>query len=269
MDLIRLDGPGGSRLEASAQGAQVVSWRDASGRERLFLSPNAVFAPGQAIRGGVPVVFPQFSGRGALQKHGFARGLPWTARPAEGLPDGRSRLSFSLHSCAETRAYWPHDFEAALEITLGARELEMRLRVRNAGPSPFAFTAALHSYFAANLSNARLLGLAGRPYEDAADGGRWCVQRDDAVAFGGELDRVYPEAGGELTLVSDGHRLRIHAEGFRDAVIWNPGPALAAALPDLGAGQHARFVCVEAASVLHPVVLTPGQAWSGAQRLYT
>ncbi len=264
---MRLDGPKGSCVHVSAQGAQVVSWCDSTGRERLFLSPNAVFAPGQAIRGGVPVVFPQFSGRGALQKHGFARGLPWTAHPVVALPDGRSRLSLGLESCAQTRRQWPHDFAATLEITLGATELELRLQVRNTGSAPFSFTAALHSYFAANLSNACLLGLAGRPYEDAADGGRWRVQHDEAVAFGEELDRVYPEVGDELTLVSDGHRLRIAADGFRDVVVWNPGPALAAALPDLGDGQHAHFVCVEAANVLHPVVLAPGQSWSGAQRL--
>lgn len=267
MPLVRLEGPHGSRLEVSAQGAQVISWRDATGRERLFLSPHAVFAPGQAIRGGVPVVFPQFSGRGALPKHGFARGLSWSAQPVAVLPDGRSRMSLVLESCAETRRQWPHDFNATMDITLGASELEMRLQVRNTGSAPFSFTAALHSYFAANLSDARLLGLAGRPYEDAADGGRWRLQRDDAVVFGAELDRVYPEVADELTLVSDGHRLRIAAEGFRDVVVWNPGPALAAALPDLGESQHAHFVCVEAANVLHPVVLAPGQSWSGAQRL--
>lgn len=268
MPYLQLQGPEGACAEVCPQGAQVVSWRDASGQARLFLSPNAVFAPGQAIRGGVPVVFPQFSGRGALQKHGFARGLPWTAQSAETLPEGRARLSLTLDASGDTRAHWPHDFEAVMEITLGARELGMRLQVSNTGSVAFAFTAALHSYFAADLSTARLHGLAGRPYEDAADGGCWRVQEDDAVAFGAELDRVYPEAGGELTLVSGGQRLRIAADGFRDVVVWNPGPALAAALPDLGAGQHAHFVCVEAANVLHPVVLAPGDTWSGAQRLY-
>ncbi|KFN41939.1 D-hexose-6-phosphate mutarotase [Arenimonas metalli] len=265
---LRLESPEGACVDVSAQGAQVLSWRDASGRERFFLSPNAVFAPGQAIRGGAPVVFPQFSGRGALPKHGFARGLPWTAGPVEALPDGLSRLSLSLNASAETRVLWAHEFEAVMEITLGARELEMRLRVRNTGPAPFAFTAALHSYFAADLSDARLRGLAGRPYEDAADGGRWRLQEGDEVAFGAELDRVYPEVADELTLVAGGQGLRIAADGFRDVVVWNPGPVLAAALPDLGAGQHLHFVCVEAANVLHPVVLAPGQAWSGAQRLF-
>jgi glucose-6-phosphate 1-epimerase len=29
-------------------------------------------------RGGIPLVFPQFGNSGKLQKHGFARNVPWT-----------------------------------------------------------------------------------------------------------------------------------------------------------------------------------------------
>lgn len=203
-----------------------------------------------------------------MQKHGFARLLVWSADPAEVLADGRAHQSFSLKSCDATRKYWPYDFEALVNITLGATDLEMRLRVINTGKMPFAFTAALHSYFAANLSDAQLLGLAGRPYEDSAAGGSWRVQEEGAVTFGSELDRIYPAVGEELTLISDGQRLRIASEGFRDIVVWNPGPTLAAALPDLGFGQHMHFVCIEAAHVLSPIVLAPGESWCGAQLLY-
>ena len=58
-------------------GAQVLSWRPDDGRERLFVSTRAVFDGKAAIRGGMPVIFPQFGERGALQKHGFARNQSW------------------------------------------------------------------------------------------------------------------------------------------------------------------------------------------------
>lgn len=58
-------------------GAQVLSWRPDDGRERLFVSTRAVFDGKAAIRGGMPVIFPQFGERGALQKHGFARNQRW------------------------------------------------------------------------------------------------------------------------------------------------------------------------------------------------
>jgi glucose-6-phosphate 1-epimerase len=64
-------------VEISKKGAHVLAWKDATGTEKLYLSPKAqVSEENIAIRGGIPIVFPQF-GDGTLQKHGFARNLPW------------------------------------------------------------------------------------------------------------------------------------------------------------------------------------------------
>lgn len=46
----------------------LVGWQ-----ELIFVSKKAVYKPPKAIRGGVPVCFPQFGGFGPLQQHGFAR----------------------------------------------------------------------------------------------------------------------------------------------------------------------------------------------------
>ncbi|MFY2763391.1 D-hexose-6-phosphate mutarotase [Arenimonas sp. MALMAid1274] len=267
--VLRLQGPQGATVEVCTQGAHVLSWRDATGRERLFLSPRARFAPGAAIRGGVPVVFPQFSGRGALPKHGLLRGLPW--RLSETSSDARAaRLAFEIQDSGATRGLWPHAFHARLVIVLEAGALDIRLQVTNTSPTPFSFTSALHSYLAvADVRVAQVHGLAQRPYEDAADGGEWRVHPDAPLGFDGEVDRVYPEVRSALVLEEPGHRLQVAAEGFPDVVVWNPGPSLAAALVDLGEDQCARFACLEAASVLKPVVLGPGEHWSGGQRLQT
>lgn len=266
--LLRLHGPGGAHADISGYGAHVVSWVDAGGRERLYLSPNAAFGEGQAIRGGVPVVFPQFAGRGALAKHGFARTQPWRAGTGETHADGSTCLRLTLESDVATRASWPFEFEATLDVRLGAEILDIRLGVCNRGDVAFAFTAALHSYLAvADLADAALSGLEGRPYEDAAGGGAWHVQSASALRFEGEVDRVYPQVTGPLRLASARDGLCIDAEGFHDVVVWNPGPVLAAGLADLGPEQHRHFVCVEAANVLKPVVLAPGESWSGRQRL--
>lgn len=266
--LLRLHGPDGARVDISETGAQACSWVDVRGRERLFLSPNARFGGGSAIRGGVPVVFPQFSDRGALAKHGFARTQPWRAAADETFADGRTGLRLTLDASAATRTLWPFEFEATLELRLGIDSLELRLGVHNRGAAPFAFTAALHSYLAvADAGLAEVRGLEGRPYEDSAAGGARRVQPEPALRFAGEVDRIYPGAAGPLVLACGPDRLRVESEGFRDVVVWNPGPALAAGLADLGPGQHRHFVCIEAAVVLEPVVLAPGEAWSGCQRL--
>jgi glucose-6-phosphate 1-epimerase len=60
---IRLRNNGATALVA-LHGAHVLSWIPADGRERLFLSERAKCGGGAAVRGGVPVIFPQFAERG-------------------------------------------------------------------------------------------------------------------------------------------------------------------------------------------------------------
>jgi hypothetical protein len=60
----------------------VLSWVTPDGRERLFLSDKAVFDGSVAIRGGIPVCWPQFAGLGELPKHGFVRTLPGRSAPS-------------------------------------------------------------------------------------------------------------------------------------------------------------------------------------------
>src|SRR5438132_247968 len=72
-----LTAPDGASAEIYLYGAQVTSWIPAGSAERLFLSPRAEFRAGASIRGGTPVIFPQFSNQGSLPKHGFARLNSW------------------------------------------------------------------------------------------------------------------------------------------------------------------------------------------------
>jgi glucose-6-phosphate 1-epimerase len=66
----------------------------------------------------------------------------------------------------------------------------------------------------------------------------------------------------------DGARsLRIESETFPDLVLWNPGAAKAAALPDLDPGGERHMLCIESAAVQTPVELAQGARWQGAQIL--
>ena len=70
---ISLDGVVG---ELYIQGAQVTAWRLRDERPVLFTSPKSAFAPGRALRGGIPIIFPWFGpSRHAptAPQHGFAR----------------------------------------------------------------------------------------------------------------------------------------------------------------------------------------------------
>ncbi|WP_460758559.1 D-hexose-6-phosphate mutarotase [Lysobacter fragariae] len=247
-------------------GAQVLSWRCA-GRDRLYLSPRATFAAGQAIRGGVPVIFPQFAAHGPGLRHGFARLREWERQP--GHDTGHVR--FLLREDPDSLRAWPHPFEAALTVTLQDRRLRMALRITNTGNTGFTFTAALHTYLR-TAANPSLRGLEGRTYADSTAGGATARQDEAPLRFTREIDRIYPDVFSPdvhpLLLEDDANLpLRIEQRGFRDVVVWNPGADLAARLADLGAGEHANFVCVEAACVAHPLQLPAGASWEGSQVL--
>lgn len=55
---VRAELPTGESVEVLLYGATVLRWRDAAGRDRLWLSEGASLDGSRAVRGGVPVVFP-------------------------------------------------------------------------------------------------------------------------------------------------------------------------------------------------------------------
>lgn len=246
----------------SLHGAQVLSWMPADGRERLFLSDRAVFDGRTAIRGGIPVIFPQFGERGPLQKHGFARIRTWQFQGEE-----RGEAIFTLAGDGGD-ADWPHPFLARLRVGLTGKRLAVALDIENTGAAAFAFTAALHTYLRVDdIAHAAIEGLQGCDYEDSANGGTLHRQHDYEVTFAGETDRIYNDVVAPLALIDGRHRLDIEQDGFGDVVVWNPGQHLCARIADLAANDWQRFVCVEAGQVLQPVVLGPGEAWQGVQAL--
>src|SRR5678816_82938 len=71
LPMVAVTATDGARFEAYLHGAHVTSWRTAGdGDERLFVSSEAHFEDGAAIRGGIPVCFPQFADQGPLPMHG-------------------------------------------------------------------------------------------------------------------------------------------------------------------------------------------------------
>ena len=51
-----------SAVQVYEHGAHVTSWVAGAAGEQLFLSSLAAFAPPKAIRGGIPICFPQVRG---------------------------------------------------------------------------------------------------------------------------------------------------------------------------------------------------------------
>jgi glucose-6-phosphate 1-epimerase len=261
----RLTLANGDSVLVAQHGAHVVSWVS-GGRERLFISPNTVWDGRAAIRGGIPVCFPQFNQRGDLPKHGFVRNRPWVLLAAE-AGDAPNTLCFGFSANDSTRAIWPAEFEARLRVDLQPGQLCVTLQVRNLGTQAFSFTGALHSYLAvSDIAQVRLTGLGGQKEWDAlADTHQTALESLHCV---GPFDRVYSAPHAPMHLHDPQGGLEIsNSEGWADCVVWNPGAAGCAGMADMTPDAFTHMLCVEAAQVFQPTTVAPGAHWSGSQVL--
>ncbi|MGF6181922.1 glucose-6-phosphate 1-epimerase [Massilia sp. UYP32] len=249
---IRITAPDGASAVVTLYGGHLVSWHGADGGERMFLSTRSALDGSRAIRGGVPVIFPQFAERGDGMRHGFARVSSWRLE-GHGIEGDAAWAEFGLTDAdlaPAAAAAWPHRFALALRVTVRANQLEMAFSVRNTGEAPFPFAAALHTYhLVPHLADVRIEGLEA-----------------GTLSIADKLDVVYENVGDGITLGTWARVLTLEQEGFRDAVVWNPGAADTAALADMEDDEYQRFVCIEPAQ-LAPVELAPGAVWEGRYRV--
>jgi glucose-6-phosphate 1-epimerase len=264
---VRLTAADGSTAIVTLHGAHVVSWKTAQGVEQLYLSPNTRFESGQAIRGGVPVVFPQFSTRGVLPRHGFARTCRWAVveeTPADGAA---CSVTLALQNHKVIKALWPYAFGCALTVSLQQDGLAITLTVSNKGAETFSFQAALHTYLAIGaIESVRLSGLDACAFEDCTQADGPHMQLHTPLQAFAAIDRIYFNAPQALQLHSAQGTVHLQQSGFDDVVVWNPGGA-AAAPADLPKDGFRHFLCVEAARIGQPVLLNAGEEWSGVQTI--
>ena len=261
--------PQGDRLLVALHGAHVLSWVS-GGQERLYLSPQSILDGQAAIRGGVPVCFPQFNQRGPmaerLPKHGFVRNLTWQADAPE-LSADSAQLCLHLQENDRTREWWPQAFALQLHITLRPGMLRIGLKVHNTNTStsqPLAFSGALHTYLAVpDVTRAQLQGLGGQAEWDAVANTH--ANAADTLQFAAEFDRVYAASAQALRLNDQLHIQQ--SASWANTVVWNPAQALCQRLVDMPEDGWRHMLCVEAAQVFEPIHLPAGERWEGWQQL--
>jgi glucose-6-phosphate 1-epimerase len=269
LPLVALRAADGAAAEIYLHGAHVTSWRPAPDEEeRLFLSTRSEFRRGAAIRGGIPVIFPQFAAEGPLPRHGFARTSEWRLDDADRSHAGDAVATFSLADSAELRAVWSAEFRASLTVRVGGTRLVVALGVENTGAAPFSFTCALHTYLRVHdAAQAEVVGLRGTRYRDSADRTKLRIDDGPVLRVTGELDRVYVDAPRALVVREPRRALRVETRDFPDVVLWNPGRKRAVGLPDMEPDGERAMLCVEAAVVQTPITLESGGRWQGSQTL--
>ena len=245
---VRIDGRDGASAIVTLYGAHLVSWTSSDGQERIFCSTKSSLDGSRAIRGGMPVIFPQFAARGTGMRHGFARVSTWRLGDNG---DGYAEFNLTHADLApEVAAAWPHEFGLTLRIEVLADELRIALNVRNIGTGPFPFSSALHTYF-----------MIDRLANTAIDG----VQEGEMLITD-KYDHIYFGQSRSIVLRSGMGALRLDQQGFTDAVVWNPGAADSAALADMEGDEYQHFVCIEPA-LIEPVSLEAGDTWTGRHQI--
>ena len=261
-----LKSPEGSVAKICPYGAHLMSWCTADGIERLFLSERAQFRQGAAIRGGVPIIFPQFADLGALSKHGILRTAYW--QQVDSSEDQAScSVTFRWTPDQYSQSLWPHSCSVEYRVELGSECLSLKLSVTNTGTQDFSFTAALHTYLRVEaIQSVAVSGLQGLRYRDTALGGSEHIESSHLLTIVGELDRIYMRSTNPIQIMQPKQRtIECQAEGFTDAVIWNPGSIKSAALADMEPDGFKRMLCVEAAVIESPMTLRPNAQWIGSQ----
>jgi glucose-6-phosphate 1-epimerase len=254
----------GARADAELylQGGHLTRWQPRGSAPVLFLSPRAVYAPGTAIRGGVPLVFPWFGAHATDRQapmHGFARARPWRLATSGPGPDGVVVLELALEDDEATRRLWPPSFALRYRVTVG-EALHLALEVVNTSPAAFSFEAALHTYLAVgDVEAVAVTGLEHATYIDKTDGFARKRQGDEPLRLTGETDRVFP--GTRARCVVDdpvlGRRLVVDKAGSATTVVWNPGATRARQIPDLGPDDWRGMICVETANAADDAIALP------------
>ena len=245
---------GGMTGELFLQGAQITAWRPAGARPVIFLSGRSNLAPGKAIRGGIPIVFPWFGPHPtdpAAPQHGFAR----TA------PGARRRRKERRRGDARTWSLTQDGFALTYRVAFGAA-LGLDLVVRNLSGRAVSFEAALHSYFAvSDIERVAVSGLENSAFIDKTANMARRPPAGAPLTFAKETDSVYPNVPDHLAIDDPGWRRRLSIEksGAASAIVWNPWPQKAAAMADLGADNWRGMLCVETGNVAdNRITLAPG-----------
>lgn len=242
--------------ELYLQGAHVTQWTPRGAKPVLFMSSKSLFAPGKAVRGGIPVIYPWFGAREdgkTGQAHGVARTTLWTVEATRLSESGDVEITMTLPA-AEAPG-------ARLHVSFGTT-LKLELEVRNELSTPFRYEEALHSYFAvADIHQTSVTGLEQTTYIDKTDGLARKLQHEEPVRCAKETDQVHLNTAATCVVHDPVWQRMIVVEksGSASTIVWNPWSEKAGGMADMGAGEWQNMICVESGNAAdNAITLVPG-----------
>ncbi|PTD12071.1 Glucose-6-phosphate 1-epimerase, partial [Fusarium culmorum] len=261
--------PSGESVEVLLHGATVISWKDASGAEKLWVSETAALDGSAPVRGGL-WYRPDHEPVAKLPQHGFARNSRWEFL-GKSTSEGSSssvKLDFGLSSESisdDFKALWPYKFALIYSVSLDSESLNTSIVITNDGDAAFDFQTLLHTYFKiSDIASTEVTGLEDSVYLSKVSGSE--ATQSGAITFSGETDSVYTPANGPKHPVviseSGSPRYRIVRDNLDQVVVWNPWVDKSAGIKDFSPRTAGRTCCA-----LSPVPSRAGRSWKRAMPL--
>ncbi|KAL1869397.1 hypothetical protein Daus18300_005609 [Diaporthe australafricana] len=268
--------PSGDAVTVNLHGATVTSWKASDGDDKIFLSTASPLDGSAAIRGGIPVVFPNFGSppkegqTSKLPGHGFARNSTWTFDSSVPQDDGSGvALTFSLDSAslsADYQAKWPYSAQLTYTVNLTQDNLNVHFSFENTDTQAIDFQFLLHTYLSVpNINTTTVSGLQGSTYQDKTQNYTVITEESDALRIVGETDRIYSPAEVAPIVLNDNGSPRVtvdRSESLPDTTIWNIWATKIQTSSDFAPKDAwQRYLAVEPGYVAKFNSLEPGQTW--------
>ncbi|RIA85433.1 galactose mutarotase-like domain-containing protein [Glomus cerebriforme] len=269
----------GSSAEVYFYGATLTSWKYHE-KELLFLSKKSFLNGTKAIRGGIPLVFPQFGkasdssvATAALPQHGFARisKFEWIGVSVDNESEVSVRFGLNDTQIPENvRKDWPKKFKLIFIVTLNDDTLRTNLIVKNEDKAPFDFQALLHTYYSVpDISKVSIEGFYNVSYVDKVNNFITNVDNDQSIKIDQETDRIYANVPTETIKINLGDESNevflLKRINLKDTVVWNPWIDKAKGMSDYDDDEYKQMVCVEPGNVSNYITLNPEESWEGGQ----
>lgn len=250
-------------------GATVYSWK-CNGKENLFLSSTSKMDGSKAVRGGIPLVFPNFGPWKLGPQHGFARSMWWTvsSSPTK-MENGDVVAVFQLAENEESRKLWDHKFLLQYTVTLSETKLTTQLSITNTNTvGSFDFTTLLHTYFKVDdITSCKITGFNGCQFADKVkNSGEDETESRESIMIDRNVDNIYKNTPSH-SLVEGGNTITLEKTNLPDTVLWNPWIEKAAKMSDFDDDGYKHMVCIEAGYVAQRMALTPSNTFTCSQTL--
>jgi len=242
------------KAKVSLYGGQVLSWQPSDEKDVFWLSTNAAFEQGKAIRGGIPLCWPWFGvhpddRENKLGNHGFARCQLWQVDNIDITEQGvEVTLSWQGQKMNE---FWPSACKLSQVLSFG-KTFNQVFTMTNLSEQDSYYTGALHSYLSVSApENIRIVELTKATFDDKLTGKACSANPLTKVLANGKspVDRVYHSSKQMKVVDKDWQRtITLTASNTKQWVFWNPGTELANNMADIHKSGELEFVCLEAAN---------------------